>query len=48
MLPAAVEEPLTPHLERARRRHQHHLAQGFGKVYMPNALQRNHPHAHSE
>jgi hypothetical protein len=43
-----VQEPLTAHLEHVRRQHQHDLAQGFGKVYTPNALQWKYPHAHSE
>jgi integrase len=48
MLPAAVQEPLTAHLDHVRQRHQHDLAQGFGRVYMPDALQRKYPHANSE
>jgi integrase len=48
MLPAAVQEPLTAHLEHVRQRHQHDLAQGFGRVYVPDALQRKYPHANSE
>jgi len=48
MLPAAVQELLTAHLEHVRQRHQHDLAQGFGRVLVPNALQRKYPHANSE
>ena len=48
MLPAAVQELLTAHLEHVRQRHQHDLAQGFGRVFVPNALQRKYPHANSE
>jgi integron integrase len=48
MLPAAVQEPLAAHLEHVRQRHQHDLAHGFGRVYVPNALQRKYPHANSE
>jgi integron integrase len=48
MLPAAVQEPLTAHLDHVRQLHQHDLAQGFGRVYMPDALQRKYPHANSE
>jgi site-specific recombinase XerD len=40
MLPAAVKEPLAAHLEHLRQLHQHDLAQGFGRVYMPAVLQR--------
>jgi integron integrase len=48
MRPAAVQEPLTAHLDRVRQRHQHDLAQGFGRVYVPNAWQRKYSHANSE
>ena len=48
MLPAAVQEPLAAHLEHVRQRHQHDLAHGFGRVYVPNALQRKYPYANSE
>jgi integron integrase len=48
MLPAAVKAPLAAHLEQARQLHQHDLAQGFGRVYMPDALQRKYPHANRE
>jgi integrase len=48
MLPAAVQEPLTAHLEHVRQRHQHDVAHGFGRVYVPNALQRKYPPANSE
>jgi integron integrase len=48
ILPAAVHEPLRVHLEYVRQRHQHDLAAGFGRVYVPNALQRKYPHANRE
>ena len=48
MLPAAVKEPLAVHLEQVRQLHQHDLAQGFGRVYMPAALQRKYPNANRE
>jgi integron integrase len=48
MLPAAVKEPLAAHLEHVRQRHQHDLAQGFGRVYVPDALRRKYPHATRE
>ena len=47
MLPAVVKEPLAA-LEHVRQRHQHDLAHGFGRVYVPDALQRKYPHANSE
>jgi integron integrase len=48
ILPAAVKERLAAHLEHVRQRHQYDLAQGFGRVYVPDALQRKYPHANSE
>jgi integron integrase len=48
MLPAAVQAPLAAHLDHVRQRHQYDVAQGFGKVYMPDALHRKYPHASSE
>jgi integron integrase len=48
MLPAAVKEPLAAHLEHVRQRHQHDLAQGLGRVYVPDALHRKYPNANSE
>jgi integron integrase len=48
MLPAAVKAPLAAHLEQVRQLHRHDLAQGFGRVYMPDALQRKYPHANRE
>jgi integron integrase len=48
MLPAAVKEPLAVHLEQIRHLHQRDLAQGFGRVYVPAALQRKSPHANRE
>jgi integron integrase len=48
ILPAAVQELLAAHLGRVRQLHQHDVAQGFGRAYMPDALQRKYPHANSE
>ncbi|HEX9867899.1 MAG TPA: tyrosine-type recombinase/integrase, partial [Candidatus Tectomicrobia bacterium] len=48
MLPAAVPEWLAAHLDRVRQRHQHDVAQGFGRAYVPDARQRKYPHATSE
>jgi integron integrase len=48
MLPAAVKEPLAAHLEHVRQLHQHDLTQGFGRVYVPDALQRKYPNANRE
>jgi hypothetical protein len=35
-------------LEYVRQRHQHDLVGGFGRVYVPNALQRKYPHANGK
>jgi len=48
MLPAAVPEWLAAHLDRLRQRHQHDVAQGFGRAYVPDARQRKYPHATSD
>jgi integron integrase len=40
MLPKVLEQPLRLHLEKIRALHQEDLAQGFGEVYLPNALAR--------
>jgi hypothetical protein len=33
-----LQEPLTAHLDLVRPRHQHDLAQGFARVYVPDTL----------
>jgi integron integrase len=48
ILPLAVEAALVAHLARVRELHQHGLAQGFGSVYLPDALHRKYPHAPKE
>jgi integron integrase len=48
MLPVAVQEPLTAHLEHVRQRHQHDVVRGFGRVYTPDARQRKYLHANKE
>lgn len=45
MLPETVMEPLQAHLVLVRHQHQRDLAQGFGSVYLPYALERKYPHA---
>jgi hypothetical protein len=47
MRPATVKEGLAVHPDHVRQRHQHSLAEGLGKVYVPNMLQRKYPHASS-
>jgi integron integrase len=48
MLPAAVKEPLTKHLDVVRRQHQRDLERGLGRVTLPNALERKYPNAGKE
>jgi integron integrase len=48
MLPTSVIEPLQIQLQYAKRLHQHDLAQGFGAVYLPNALEKKYPHLNRE
>ena len=48
MLPAVVRGPLTARLERVRQLHQQDLEQGYGKVYLPDALARKYPQADRE
>lgn len=45
MLPMSLIDPLQRHLQRTRRLHQQDLAQGYGSVYLPFALERKYPHA---
>ena len=48
MLPASLALPLREHLVRVRELHRADLADGFGAVYMPNALDRKYPNAGRE
>jgi site-specific recombinase XerD len=45
MLPEALKSPLQEHLVRVRQIHQRDLAEGWGRVQMPDALDRKYPHA---
>ncbi|MBL8795874.1 MAG: integron integrase [Planctomycetia bacterium] len=45
MLPRLVQPALQAHLERVRDLHQRDLADGFGQVYLPHALDRKFPQA---
>jgi integron integrase len=45
MLPAAVRPELAAHLERVRLLHEKDLAAGYGRVYLPDALDRKLPGA---
>jgi len=48
MLPDTVVAPLQEHLQRAKRLHERDLAQGYGSVYLPFALERKYPNADRE
>ena len=48
MLPAAAMQPLHLHLEHVRRVHQQDLAEGHGRVLLPDALERKYPNAAAE
>ncbi len=48
MLPVALVEPLRAHLERVRELHRQDIADGFGAVYLPYALERKYPNAGRE
>jgi integron integrase len=45
MLPAELVEPLRTHLARVKSLHEHDLAEGFGSVELPFALERKYPNA---
>lgn len=45
MLPARVAEKLQAHLQEVQRLHRQDLADGYGRVRLPNALVRKYPHA---
>ena len=48
VLPAALLQPLTVHLERVREQHDLATAGGYGGVELPHALGRKYPRAHLE
>ncbi|MFH1494289.1 MAG: integron integrase [Pseudomonadota bacterium] len=48
MLPDALVAPLKAHLARVKTLHDGDLAQGFGEVYLPYALDRKYPNAGRE
>jgi integron integrase len=48
MLPISVAPVLREHLEKVKRRHQQDLAEGFGSVHLPGALERKLPNASRE
>jgi integron integrase len=48
MLPATLVEPLGQHLQWVKQLHQQDLAQGYGSVYLPYALERKYRSAERE
>ena len=48
MLPTAAKEVLVNHLSQVRKTHQEDLRQGFGSVYLPDALSRKYTNAGRE
>jgi integron integrase len=48
LLPQTAHEPLRLHLARVKALHDEDLAHGFGRVYLPFALERKYPRAPSE
>ena len=45
MLPESLVAPMQAHLLRVERLHQRDLAEGYGEVYLPHALERKYPDA---
>jgi integron integrase len=45
VLPDQLAAPLTEHLRRTQDLHRRDLAEGFGEVYLPHALERKYPNA---
>ena len=48
MLPTAIKECLSRHIEAVRSQHQEDIAKGLGRVALPNALERKYPNAGRE
>jgi integron integrase len=48
VLPDSLIEPLQSHLRRVKDLHERDLAEGFGRVYLPYALERKYPNAARE
>jgi len=48
VLPVSLVEPLKTHLKGVKPVHDQDLADGFGAVYLPNALERKYPNANRE
>lgn len=48
VLPQTLVRPLQEHLERVQAWHRQDLAEGYGRVWLPNALARKYPNANRE
>jgi len=48
LLPQELQDELYRHIERVKNLHQQDLAEGFGSVYMPQALEKKYPNAAKE
>ena len=48
MLPESVIQPLRDHIKQVKLTHEKDLKDGFGFVYLPNALERKYPNANKE
>ena len=48
VLPQSLKAPLVKHLESVKQLHQRDLDEGYGDVYLPNALAQKYPHAGRE
>ena len=48
MLPESLNAPMQEHFRNVRTIHEQELSEGFGRVQMPNALDRKYPNAASE
>ena len=45
MLPVSLATSMRWHLEKVKRQHEQDVAEGFGSVYLPGALERKMPSA---
>lgn len=45
LFPATLKDPLQRHVERVKELHDQDLAEGYGEVYLPHALDRKYPKA---
>jgi len=48
MLPESIKNLLLEHLQKPKLMHEHDLKSGYGKVYLPFALERKYPNTNRE